>query len=351
MLPSIYKIIAYNFLKKTGYPRALPKILAFNVNDWCNSHCKTCNIWANDPKVKIAEQLKPEEYKKIIANFDSVYWVTITGGEPFLREDLPEIIKIVYEKSKPQFMTIATNAILTKKIITNVKRILKLCPNLKLFVNLSIDGIRKKHDEIRGFKGSYDMVMNTFRELKNINNNHLFVGFNTVISNLNIKKFPQIYEQLQRLHPDSYICEMAENRANLGNLELRITPEDDEYQRVLKFLISAFSNQRRKGTSELVRRLRIQFYKYLVSNKKINNYEGIASAYIMSNGEVWLSCSKKFIAGNLRDVNYDFRKIWFSEKAERYRKIMNSNYSTISVNAFYTNFICNPRNIFKLILL
>jgi len=344
------KILAYNLFKKTGFPKALPMVLTLSVNDWCNSRCKTCNIWKNKPKMKIAEQLKLEEYEKIFKNFSSVFWVTITGGEPFLRDDIVEIIRIVYEKTKPRFITIATNAILTKKIVDNTKKILEICPKIKLFINISIDGIGNQHDEIRGHKGNYELAMKTFQSLKALNSSNLFVGFNTVISNLNVKNFQQIYEQIQQLNPDSYICEVAENRAKLYNFDLQITPELNDYQKALSFLISSLSNLKRKDAPELVRKLRIQFYRYLMSNQNVSNYEGIASAYIMSNGEVWLSYSKRFVAGNLRDVNYDFKNIWFDEKSEQYRKIMNNGYSTSAVNAFYTNFICNPKNVFKLLL-
>jgi len=342
------RILAYNLFKKIGMPKTLPFILTLSVNDWCNSRCKTCNIWKNKPQMKIAEQLKVEEYEKIISNFSSIFWVTITGGEPFLRDDLSEIIKIVYNKAKPRFITIATNATLPKKIVESVKKILETCPELKLIVNISLDGIGSQHDEIRGYKGNYKLAMNTFQSLKELDNRRLFVGFNTVISSLNVKNFQQIYEQIQQLNPDSYICEVAENRAKLYNFDLQITPELNDYQKALSFLISSLSNLKRKDAPELVRKLRIEFYRYLMSKQNISNYEGIASAYIMSNGEVWLSYSKRFVAGNLRDVNYDFKNIWFDEKAEQYRKIMNTRYNTSAVNAFYTNFICNPKNVLKL---
>jgi uncharacterized membrane protein YoaK (UPF0700 family) len=73
----------------------------------------------------------------------------------------------------------------------------------------------------------------------------------------------------------------------------------------------------------------------------MRNFEGIASGYIMSNGEAWLSYSKKYMIGNLRDVGYDLKKIWFSKRAEKFRKIMDKKYSTLLANAFYTNFICS----------
>jgi len=350
MIELIPKIIEFNLFKKFGFPKILPIFLTLSVNDWCNSRCKTCNIWKNNAQTKIAEQLKIGEYEKIIQNFNSLSWITITGGEPFLRDDLPDIVKIVYEKTKPRYITIATNATVPKRIVENTKRILETCQELKLNVNISIDEIENKHDEIRGYKGNYALAMRTFKSLKELGSNHLFVGFNTVISSFNVSNFANIYEQLAQLNPDSYICEIAEKRAKLYNLDLRVMPTDNEYEKTLKFLISILTDSKRKDVPEIVRKLRIEFYKYLINNKKIDNFEGIASAYIMSNGELWLSYSKRFVAGNLRDVNYDFKKLWFNEKASQFRKIMNSDrYSTSLANAFYTNFMCNPKMLLKTI--
>lgn len=345
------KIISYNFFKKFGFPKLLPMILTIGVNDWCNSKCKTCNIWKNNPRKKIKEELKLEEYKKIFSNYGKSYWITITGGEPFLKKNLVQIIQIIYKKTKPEFITIATNGILTKRIVSWTKEILNSCKNLKLIVNISLDGIGKQHDEIRGARNSFNLVVKTFRKLKSIKNPRLTVGINTVISKFNIKNFPEIYDYImQNLKPDSFVAEVAENRAKLYNMKLKITPRTNEYQKALIFLIKQQKKQNKNNVLKIIEKLRMEFYKYLISNGLMKVFEGIASAYVMSNGDVWLSYSKPFIAGNLREVNYDFKKNWFSDKAKKLREIMNKNYRTMLANAFYCNMICNPFKILKILI-
>lgn len=64
MLSLINNVIGCNLYKKVSFPKTLPMILTFSVNDWCNSRCKTCNIWKNNPKKKLKEQLNLNEIKK-----------------------------------------------------------------------------------------------------------------------------------------------------------------------------------------------------------------------------------------------------------------------------------------------
>jgi len=352
MLNLINNIISYNLFKKFGFPKVLPSILTLNVNNWCNSKCKTCNIWMNNPVEKIKEELALKEFQKIFAHYGKTYWITVTGGEPFLRKDLTDIIKTVYEKTGPKLMTITTNGTIPEKIASLTSQILGSCKKLNLIVNVSLDGIGKQHDGIRGFKGNYERVVQTVNGLKALNQDRLTVGINSIISVFNVSDFLKIYKHItEDLKPDSYIAEIAENRAKLSNMKLKITPETNDYQKVLLFLIDSLKRENReKSVPEIVRILRIEFYRYLMKAYTLKNFEGIASAYIMHNGDISVSDSRPYVIGNLREVDYDFKKLWFNENAENFRKTMDNEYSTLAVNAFYTNFICNPKNVLGLVL-
>ena len=344
---SLSRIPKYMLFRKFNWPRVFPSIMTLSVTDKCNSRCLTCNIWKKRPK----NELTLEEYKKIFDSLDRLLWVTITGGEPFLRKDISQIIKLLNEKTKPKLLTIATNGILTHSILSTTKEVLNTCPNLNVIVNLSLDGIGKEHDKIRGVKGNFKKTIETFKQLKKIKNKRLTVGINTVVSKYNVKDFPRIYEYIEGLEPDSFVVEIAEKRAKLYNLNSDVTPQKKDYAAVLAFLVRKSKTSKIREISELVRKLRIEFYKSLLTDDFPKSYEGIASAYIMANGEVWVSYSKRYVLGNLRNVDYDFRRLWFSEKAKRMRKHMESeDYKTMLANAFYTNVFCNPRRLLKVLL-
>jgi len=331
----LLKIIGYNLWKRLGYPKIMPIVLTLSITDECNSRCKTCNIW----KIKTTNELTLIEYEKIFENLGSLFWVTITGGEPFLRKDIKDIVVSLYKKTKLTYLTIPTNAILTEKIVRDTEFIIKKCPDLKLVINLSLDGIGDLHDKIRGFKGNFHKVLETYHALRKINSENLAIGINTVISKYNINQIKELYKFVTKnLKPDSYVCEVAENRAKLYNLNLELTPNYDE---VLNFLIR--KQRKVKGEiSGMIKNLRNDFYRHLIDKKTLNCYAGYASANIMPNGDMWICYVKKSKIGNLRHATYDFKKIWYSKKADEERdKVKRCKYECKLVNAFYTGTMCN----------
>lgn len=344
MIDLPFKIIFYKSYRRFGLPKLMPMCITLSVTNKCNSKCKICNIWKaykKNPK-KAKEELTLEEYKKIFANFKEFFWVTIDGGEPFLRKDLKDIVFSLYGATKPKFLTIATNAILTKKIVGDVRYIVKKCPKMKIFVNLSLDGIGNAHDNIRGAKGNFKKVLKTFKALKKIRAENLFVSINSVISKYNVNHIQKLYRFItENIKPDSHIFELAENRAKLYNLNIDLSIKEEYCMNVMKFIILKLKEEKKQGVSNLIRKLRIEYYNSLLTGKLPTNFEGIASAYLTPRGEVWLSYSKRYVAGNLRDSNYDFKKIWFSDKTKKFRERMKNNYKTTSVNAFYVNSLCN----------
>lgn len=331
----IYKLSLYKTFKKFGFPKLMPIVLNLNITEGCNSRCKTCNIW----KIKPKNELTLIEYKKIFESLGSLFWVTVAGGEPFLRKDMKDIVVSLYKKTNPRFLTIPTNAILTEKIIRDTKYIIKRCPDLELVINLSLDGVGNLHDKIRGVKGNFQKVLETYYALKEINSKKLTIGINTVISKHNINHMKELYDFVTKnLKPDSYVCEVAENRARLHNLGLDLTPH---YKEILKFFVRKLKKGK-NGVPELIKNLRINFYKHLIDEEALDCYAGYASANIQSKGDVWICDHKKNRIGNLRRTNYDFKKIWFSEKADEERsKVKKCKHKCKLVNAFYTSTMCN----------
>jgi len=84
MIWLMFRMLGYWFMKHLGFPKLLPINYTVSLLYTCNSRCGTCNIWK-----KRAVNLSVEEYKKIFKNIGRApYWVTFSGGEPFLREDI-----------------------------------------------------------------------------------------------------------------------------------------------------------------------------------------------------------------------------------------------------------------------
>jgi MoaA/NifB/PqqE/SkfB family radical SAM enzyme len=321
----------------------LPINLTVSLTYRCNSRCKTCNIW----KINSKNELSGEEFNEIFKKLGEVYWFTMSGGEPFLRKDIVEICQSAYDNCGPGIINIPTNGLLYEIIPKRVVEILEVCPRSKIIVNLSLDGIGEQHDEIRGVKGNYEKSIKTYNALRNLNHENFELGIHTVISIFNVHDFPNIYEKLMELKPDSYITEIAEERVELGTIGKGITPSIEDYSTVLRYLAEKIKNKNLKGLSKLIKSFRLEYYKLVKKTLEerrqvIPCYAGFASAQIAPDGDVWACCIKAEPIGNLRDVDYNLKKIWFSENAESLRrKIVNKECHCPLANASYTNMLCH----------
>jgi MoaA/NifB/PqqE/SkfB family radical SAM enzyme len=166
--------------------------------------------------------------------------MTFTGGEPFLRGDLDDMVVSAYRHCKPEVITIPTNGMLTERILEKVERMCRECPTSSIGINLSLDGIGDEHDDIRGVEGNWKLSMETWTRLKELQSEHknLVLTVHTVISRFNAHRFKEIQEGLKFLKPDSYITEVAEERVELDTVGWGITPSRTTMTRLPIFSVS-----------------------------------------------------------------------------------------------------------------
>lgn len=309
-----------------GYPRKTPLSLTLAVTYKCNSYCRTCNIWN---KKENGNQLTIDEYGKIFRSFKSPpFELILTGGEPFLRDDIVEICRTADVYLKPKVIIIPTNGILTEKIVEDIKKVLKNSLKTKIIINISLDGIKEDNDEIRGLIGSFDRTIKTYFALKEIQNDFFDLKVHTVISSYNVDKIPQIYKYIRdTLKTNLYIAEIAQERVEMNNLGMgrEFFPALQKYSRAISFLSSQLEKEKFNGLSRIIQSFRLEYYQLtneILERKRqvIPCCAGFASAQIAPNGDVWFCATKANPVGNLRENSYSFEKIWFSKKAGELRK-------------------------------
>lgn len=93
---------------RAGMGSFAPFELNFAITYLCNSRCKPCNIW----KIKTKDEFSLEEIKEIAKNIKFIHWIRLTGGEPFLRKDYVDIVKVLDEQLDLYLLTTPTNALL-----------------------------------------------------------------------------------------------------------------------------------------------------------------------------------------------------------------------------------------------
>lgn len=103
-------------LKKFIYDRQSK--VNFSVTYKCNQHCKTCNIWRiyeKNPESK-EHEFSLEEFDSFFKKNRNLIWISFTGGEPFLRKDISDILCSANSSKGLRIISITTNGLLPKKL-------------------------------------------------------------------------------------------------------------------------------------------------------------------------------------------------------------------------------------------
>ncbi|WP_456377841.1 polysaccharide pyruvyl transferase family protein [Lutibacter sp.] len=162
---NLYQLWYYEKVSRSKFIK--PDTINLNANDFCNSKCTMCNIW----KQKKSYEISYNDLQIIFSDsfYTEIKHVGITGGEPTLRKDLPELFKACIDfLPKLKGLSIITNCIKETEVKAQLKVINDLCrkKNVSFSVMVSLDGVGETHDIIRGIKGNYKSTIEVIRYVK-----------------------------------------------------------------------------------------------------------------------------------------------------------------------------------------
>lgn len=150
----------------------------------CNARCNMCS--------RFKKPSKPEEEISIetIRKLPKMYFTNITGGEPFIREDLKDIVRELYKKSDR--IVISTNGFFTERIIDLCKEF----PNVG--IRISIEGLEETNNKIRGLEDGFNRGYSTLKKLVELK--HPDVGFGMTVQDENAKDLVELYKLSDELN-------------------------------------------------------------------------------------------------------------------------------------------------------
>ena len=149
----------------------------------CNARCTMCN--------RYKAPSRPEEEISVgtIRKLPKMYFTNITGGEPFIRTDLRDIVRELYKKSDR--IVISTNGFFTERII-------ELCKEFpQIGIRISIEGLEKTNDEIRGLDRGFQRGYRTLKKLREMGMKD--VGFGMTVQDRNAPDLVPLYEISDRM--------------------------------------------------------------------------------------------------------------------------------------------------------
>ena len=344
-LPLVARLAGYRMAHATGKPRQLPVNLTVSVTYSCPSRCATCDIWR-----KKVDDLSVDEYGRIFPTLDRVpVWVTLSGGDQFVRADFDEVVRLVCTQLEPRIVNVPMNGIITERIFALLPKIAHHTASCQLVLNLSVDEIGDAHDRLRGAERNFEklkLVAELIHDLKKTYP-HVVLGVHTVISKLNVHRIADIEREARALfRPDSYIAEVAENRVELDTMHKDITPDPADFRRAVSHLGAVIRAHRSThAVARLVESLRLEYYELaarILEEKRqvIDCYAGWASAQLAPDGNVWGCCVRAESLGNVRDHGYDFRVVWNGPQADVFRESVRAHACACPLaNASYTNLL------------
>ncbi len=144
----------------------------------CPMRCQMCNIWQNPTNPK--EELKASDLRSL----PKLKFINLTGGEPFVREDIEEIVEECYRHTDR--IVISTSGYFEDRVIALAEKF----PNIG--IRISIEGLSQKNDELRGRQGGFDRGLRTLLTLKRMGVKD--IGFGCTVSNHNSKDMLALYK-------------------------------------------------------------------------------------------------------------------------------------------------------------
>lgn len=150
----------------------------------CNARCNMCSRYK-------APSLPEEEISiETLQKLPPMYFTNITGGEPFIREDLHEVVRVLNEKSDR--IVISTNGYFTDRIID----LCKAFPNIG--IRISLEGLEDTNNSIRGLADGFGRGCRTLKALSDMGMKD--IGFGMTVQDMNAKDLISLYKLSDEMH-------------------------------------------------------------------------------------------------------------------------------------------------------
>lgn len=330
-----------------------PIHLTFFLTRRCNAKCPFCFYLKTDAHIAGQDsELSLAEIEKISSSMGTLLWLAFSGGEIYLREDLVEISRIFYRNNKPAIMLFPTNGLLPQLIRDRTEQILQQCPGSIIAVKLSMDGLYYEHDALRNTPGSFEKTLSAYHLLKELLNTYpnFELGINTVFCSENQDKMDETIDFVNNLksiktHTISLI------RGNLSDRSF----QDIDYRKYahaierlennLKAKLSGiyrFKGAKIKAAQDILQR-RLICRTMLNQKRLIPCYAGRLNLVLSESGDVFPCEILTETFGNVRDYDYNLRKVVQSDNARRIiASIMDKRCFCTHECYFMTNILFNP---------
>lgn len=279
----------------------------------CQARCRMCSIW----QIKEHSDVSPDVYRRLPKSLNDV---NISGGEPFLRKDLAEIVANVHDRLPRARMVVSTNAFLGKALIPRALELREIKSDIGF--GISVDGVGEMHDFVRGIDGGFAKVVALVKGLKAEGVKNLRIAY--TLTTENADHMIKVYELAKELgvqftmqvsHDSDFFfgrhdSTIVKTRHPLfGSDKMRA-----DFESIINGELASFNVKR------LVKAFGFYgMYKLAAEGEQLfPSQPGVDYFYLDPNGDVYPSVLHNHVMGNL--VENDFDTMWRSERAAEARR-------------------------------
>lgn len=316
---TVLKRVAQCNLMNHGLWNANPYYVTFNITYECNSRCKTCGIWKTyikNPELR-KKELDLSGINHIFQEIPEPLWLTLSGGEPVLRDDILDICQLAHTHFPNLYgIGILTNGLLPEQFIHFIKEILDIGFN-SVKASVSIDGVGNAHDRMRGVRGSYEKALKTYVMLKDIakENSKLSIVISRTVSSMNAGTLNLVDSEAIN---DLYLS-IAQNGIAFSNLDYEFKMNKEAILSDLDFLLQ---NADFQGVYKKIKKVFTKKCKSFIEEPRmiLPCSALIASCLVDPYGNIYPCTIWDRKIGNLQESS--FNDIWNSDRAKETRELI-----------------------------
>ena len=294
-----------------------PPFLILFVNSRCNMRCGHCFYWR---QLNHANDLSLQEMYRLSDELGTVENLNLSGGEPFLHDNLADICRKFVRDNQTREIYIPTNGYYTQRTIEQLRQLLGE-PSLRLVaVELSLDGLSEYHDAFRGVAGAFEHAMATYRALAELakTDSRLVIHAISTASADNMDQVRQLSSYLYEHCPSMAHHNLAIIRGDRRSDSLA-GPVLEEYSRLWQYIRRLWA-AREVGRHGGIVEPMLHWAKVRAASQRrqvVPCRAGALTGVVYANGDVSL-CEQHEPIGNLRQSS--FAAIWRSHAARSLRK-------------------------------
>jgi len=278
----------------------------------CQSRCRMCSIW----QIEGHEEVPPEAYARLPATLRDV---NISGGEPFLRKDLAEVVRIVNERLPRARIIVSTNGLLGGRLVPRALELVKMDPGIGF--GFSIDGIGEMQDYIRGVKGAYDNVLEAVRGLSAGGVKNIRLAY--TLTKENSEHMLKVYRLSRELGVQFTMSLAHDSDFFFGSHDSSVVGAEGpvvesmelrrDFETIIRSELSTY-NLKSWGKAFIYEGM----YEVLTEGKRpFPNRPGVDFFYLDPRGDLYPSVVHNFVMGNLAEQDFD--TIWSSMRSDEIR--------------------------------